>query len=135
MSDPFDTAPRPSVGDLLGQVTKDLSALLRQEVDLAKAELKDTATQAARGGALYAGATVGAHCALLFASIALWWAAGEAMGHGWSALVVAGLWAAVAAVLAVHARAQTRRVEGLPRTADTVKKIPHAMRGHEEKHS
>jgi len=32
-------------------------------------------------------------------------------------------------------KAETKRVGGLPQTTDTVKKIPNALHGHEEKNS
>ena len=38
----------------------------------------------------------------------------------------------IAAVLAVHGRGELRRVQGVPRTAETVKKIPNALKGDEE---
>ncbi|WP_456846381.1 phage holin family protein [Cellulomonas sp. P5_C6] len=136
MSDPWDAPPRQSVGDLLGDVTRDISTLLRQEVELAKAEVRQSAKQAAKGGSLYAGAAVAGHFVLLFLSVALWWALGDAMdSFAWSAVVVAVLWAVIGAVLAARGRAESKRVAGLPQTADTVKKIPNALQGHEEKNS
>jgi hypothetical protein len=136
MTEPLDAPPRQSVGDLLSDVTRDLSTLLRQEVELAKAEVTQSAKQAAKGGSMFAGAAVAAHVVLLFLSVALWWALGEAMDSlAWSAVIVAALWAVVAAVLASRGRAESKRVAGLPRTTDTVKKIPNALQGHEEKNS
>lgn len=133
-----DTAPnsapeRASVGDLLGEVTRDVSTLLRQEVELAKAEVRQSAQQAVKGGSLFAGAAVGGHMVLLFLSIALWWALGDAWGRAWSGVVVAVVWGVIAAVLALRGRAEARRVKGLPHTADSVRKIPNALQGHEEK--
>ena len=134
MTEPLDAPPRQSVGDLLGDVTRDLSTLLRQEVELAKAEVRQSATQAARSGSMFAGAAVAGHFVLLFLSVALWWALGDAMDSwAWSAVIVAVIWAVVAAALAVRGRAEARRVAGLPQTTDTVKKIPNALHGHEEK--
>ena len=69
---------------------------------------------------------------LLFLSISLWWALGNSMGHGWSALLVAAVWAVVAAVLAVVGRKEFAAIRGLDRTAETVKKIPNAVKGNEE---
>ncbi|RHA44440.1 phage holin family protein [Cellulomonas rhizosphaerae] len=128
-----DAPPRASVGDLLGEVTRDLSTLLRQEVELAKAEAKQSAQQAAKGGSMFAGAALAGHMVLLFASIALWWALGNAMGRSWAALVCTVVWAVIGAVLFVRGKAEARRVKGLPRTAESVKKIPNALQGHEEK--
>lgn len=124
-----------SVGDLLGEVTRDLSTLMRQEVELAKAEARESAKQAAKGGSMYAGAGVAGHMVLLFLSVALWWGLGNATGWGWSALIVAAVWLVVALVLYTRGRAESRRVRGMPQTADSVKKIPHALQGHEEKNA
>ncbi|WP_456845283.1 phage holin family protein [Cellulomonas sp. P5_C6] len=136
MTEPLDAPPRQSVGDLLGDVTRDLSTLLHQEVELAKAEARQSAKAAAKGGSMYAGAAVAGHFVLLFLSIALWWALGDALDSwGWSAVIVAAVWAIVAAVLAARGRAESQRVAGLPRTTESVKKIPNALQGHEEKNA
>ena len=42
-----------SVGNLLGRVTSDLSTLMRQEVELAKVEIKEEATKAGRAAACW----------------------------------------------------------------------------------
>ena len=70
---------------------------------------------------------------LLFASIALWWAIGAATGLGWSAVIVAIIWGIIAAVLAAMGRKSLRDIRGLPKTADTVKRIPDALKGNEIK--
>ena len=67
-------AANTSLGDLLGEVTRDLSTLIRQEMALAKAELKESAGKAAKGAGMLGGAAYGAGMAVLFLSIALWWA-------------------------------------------------------------
>ncbi len=131
-SEAHQKADNASLGELLGDVTRDLSTLMRQEVELAKAELKQSATRAGKGGGMLAGAGVAGHFVLLFLSIALWWALGNAIGRGWSALVVAVIWAIVAAILAAMGRSEMKKVRGLDRTADSVKKIPPALKGHEE---
>ncbi|GIF77768.1 phage holin family protein [Asanoa siamensis] len=117
-----------SFGDLMGEVTRDLSTLVRQEVDLAKAELKQEATKAGKAAGMYGGAGFAGYMVLLFASIALWWALSNVMDQGWAALIVAVLWAVVGAVLYVVARGQMREVRGMPRTAETVKEIPPALK-------
>jgi hypothetical protein len=125
-----DGGDRPSIGDLIGAVTQDLSALVRQEVELAKAEISQSAKRAGRGTGMLAGAGVAGHFVLAFLSVALWW--GLPIGKAWSAVVVALIWAVIAAVLAVRGRGELRRVKGAPRTAETVKKIPNALKGDEE---
>ena len=124
-----------SLGDLVGNVSRDISTLMRQEVELAKAEVKQSAQRAGKGAGMFGGAGVAGHMVLVFLSLALWWALGTLMGLGWSGLVVAGVWAVIAAVLALMGRSQLQSIEGIPQTADTVKKIPDALRGHEERNS
>jgi hypothetical protein len=124
---------QPSLGELVAEVSRDLSTLVRQEAELAKAEMKQSAQRAGKGAGMLGGAGVAGHFVLLFLSIALWWGLGTVMGWGWSAVVVAVVWAVVAAVLAVMGRKELRAVEGMPQTTDSVKKIPHALQGHEEK--
>lgn len=123
---------RPSLGSLIAEISEDVSTLMRQEVALAKAEVADSAKKAGLGAGMVTGAAVAGHFALLFVSIALWWGLGALINRGWSAVVVAILWGAVAAVLAVRGRAEVRKVRGVPRTAESLKKIPSALRGHEE---
>jgi len=116
-----------SLGDLLGEVTRDLSTLMRQEVELAKAEAKQSATKAGRGGGMLAGAGVAGHFVLLFLSIALWHALGELVGLGWSAVVVAVLWGITAAVLAAKGRKELKAIKGMPQTAETLQEIPPTL--------
>ena len=136
MSSPFGpTMPaadsRASVGELFSEVAEDLSTLMRQEVELAKAEVRESATRAGKGAGLLAGAGISGHMVLLFASVAAWWGIGDATGRGWAALIVAGIWLIIAAVLALIGRREISAVQGVPQTAETVKQIPNAVRGNE----
>ncbi|MCU1508497.1 MAG: phage holin family protein [Glaciihabitans sp.] len=128
---PSDKAAQNSLGELLSEVSRDFSTLMRQEVELAKAELRDSAKKAGRGGGMVGGAAIAAHMALLFLSIALWWGLGDAIGRGWSALIVAVIYAIAAAILAVVGRRALASIRGLPQTADTVKQIPNALKPEE----
>ena len=128
---------RPSLGTLLSEVTADLSTLFRQEVALAKAEAAQSAKKAGKGAGLLSGAGVAGHFVLLFLSLALMFALSDLFGEpddnlGIAALIVAVLWGVVAAILALKGKKEVQEVQGLPKTADTVKKIPPALKGHEE---
>lgn len=131
---PDTGSERPSLGTLLGDISQDLSTLMRQEVALAKAEIAQSGKQAGKGAGMLSGAAVAGYLAVLFLSIAVWWGLGAVITRGWSAVVVALLWGAVAAVLAQRGRTELKRVTGVPRTTETVKKIPEALKGHEEAH-
>src|SRR3954468_16194323 len=140
MSSPADTGPPPgqsagdrSLGELISEVTQDLSTLMRQELELAKAELQQSASRAGKGAGMLGGAGVAGYFVVLFLSIALWWAIGSATGLGWSALIVAVIWAVIAAVLVSVGRKELRNVRGMPKTTATVKKIPDALKGNEDR--
>ncbi|WP_457947921.1 phage holin family protein [Pseudarthrobacter sp. alpha12b] len=121
-------ADNASLGDLLGDVTRDLSTLMRQEVELAKAELKQSTSRAGKGAGMLAGAGIGGHFVLLFLSLALMWALGAIMALGWSALIVAVIWAIIAAVLASIGRKELKQIKGLPQTGETLSEIPPTLK-------
>jgi hypothetical protein len=123
--------PLSSLGDVVADIAKDMSTLVRQETELAKAELRESAKRAGKGSGLIGGAGLAGWFVLLFLSIALWWAIGDALGLGWSAVIVAVLWGVIAAVLYTMGRGELKRVQGMPKTAETAKHIPDAMKGNE----
>jgi hypothetical protein len=118
------------VGELIGNVTRDLSTLVRQELALARAELRQEATTTGKAAGALGAAGVAAFLAVLFASLALWSGLSHLMDAGWAALVVAVLWGIGAAALAVTGRARLRDVRPTPeRTVDTLNSVPDALRG------
>ncbi|MGN6415042.1 phage holin family protein [Flexivirga sp.] len=131
-SESHERGSTESLGELVGDISRDLSTLMRQEVELAKAELKAEATKAGKGAGMLAGAGFAGYMVLLFASIALWWALANVMDQGWAALIVAGVWAVIAAVLAVTGRSRLRTVHPVPeRTIDTIQEVPDALKGQD----
>ncbi|KNH11091.1 hypothetical protein ACU18_18930, partial [Arthrobacter sp. ZBG10] len=121
-------ADTTSLGELLGDVTKDLSTLMRQEVELAKAELKQSATRAGKGSGMLAGAGVAGHFVLIFLSLGLMFALGALMPLGWAAVIVAVLWGVIAAVLASMGRKELKQIKGLPQTTETLSEIPPTLK-------
>lgn len=140
MSSPADLPPTEAhlkaesvpLGELLSDLTRDVSTLMRQEVELAKVELKESATKAGKGAGMMAGAAWAGHLTVLFLSLALWWALGQLIGLGWSAVVVAVIWGIVAGVLASMGRKELNTIKGMPRTAETVKEIPPTFKPNTE---
>jgi uncharacterized membrane protein YqjE len=111
-----------STGELLKQLSQETSTLVRQELELARAELSDRGRRAGAGAGLFGGAgamglvTLGALTAFLIAvldtGMRLWLAA----------LVVAVVEAAITAVLAMRGRDRIKEATPpAPQTVDTVK--------------
>jgi len=134
------TAPRSplqaddgrSIGLVLADITANISTLLRQEVALAKAELRQSGTQAGKGIGLLGGAGVAGLLLLVFLSVSAWWGLGQYIRNEWSALVVAAVWAIIALILFLAGKAELKRIRGLPTTTETLSKVPPALKGHEE---
>jgi Putative Actinobacterial Holin-X, holin superfamily III len=128
-----DGRPDPSstsVGALISEVTNDLSTLMRQELELAKAELKQEASKTGKAAGMLGAAGFAGYMVALFLSIALWWALANGMDEGWAALIVAAIWAVVGAVLFAVGRKRMRDVNPKPeRTVQTLKEVPDALKG------
>ncbi|MGC4808594.1 phage holin family protein [Micromonospora sp. DT233] len=121
-----------SLGDLMRQVTTDLSTLMRQEVELAKAEIRQEGKKAGKAAGLFGGAGFGGYMVALFLSLALWAGLSNVMDAGWAGLIVAVIWAAIAAVLYSMAKKNAQHVRGLRQTNDSVQRIPDALKPHPE---
>jgi putative superfamily III holin-X len=122
-----------SIGEAFGEVTRDLSVLVQQELALAKAEVRQAVTRAGQAVGMFAGAAVAAFLFVVFLSLALWVAISDRTGPGWGAVIVAAIWLIAGAVLFVVARGQLKKVSGLPQTTETVRQVPNALKGHEER--
>jgi uncharacterized membrane protein YqjE len=117
-TEPADT----SVGELIGNISNDLSQLFRQEVELAKAELKQEATKAGKAAGMLGGAGFAGYLAVVLLSFALVFALANVMDAGWAALIVAVIWGIIGAVLYVLGRNRLKTVDPMPhRTVDTIK--------------
>jgi uncharacterized membrane protein YqjE len=110
-------------GELVKQLSNQVSTLVRQEVELAKAEAAEKGKKAGVAAGMLGGAgvagllTLGSLTAFLILVLAL------AIPAWASALLVTALWAAVAGVLALQGRNKLREM-GKPvpeKTVETVK--------------
>lgn len=112
-----------SLGDIVGDISTDLSTLVRQEMELARTELKQEAAKAGKGAGMLGGAGVAGLLTLWFLSLALFWMLHDLwMDPGWAALIVAALWGIVAAVLAMRGRQELKEAEPqLPKTQQSLK--------------
>ena len=98
-----------SVGELLRQLSQETTTLVKQELDLAKAEMSEKGRQAGVGAGLFGGAGVSGLLALIFLSLAIV-AAIDTATYAWlAALSVGVLWAVAAAVLALQGREKVQQ--------------------------
>lgn len=125
-------AKNESAGELFSRLANNLSALMRQEFALAKAEATDSAKRAGTGIGMMIGGAVAALMLLLFLSTALMWALGSTMHLGWAAFIVALIWAIIGAVLAWLGKKKLDEIRGLPQTQETIQDIPPTVNPKEQ---
>ncbi|MCB5178215.1 phage holin family protein [Streptomyces antimicrobicus] len=115
-------AREPSIGDLIGDIGSDLSQLVRDEIELAKAEIKQEASKAGKAVGMLGGAGYAGHLALLLGSLTVVFALAHVMDVAWAALIVTAVWAVVGAVLYATGRKRLRTVNLKPeQTVETLK--------------
>ena len=116
-----DTDQR-SLGEVVSDLSTDLSTLMKQEVQLAKVELKDEASKVGKGAGMLGGAGLAGWFVLLFLSLALTFLLDNWLPVEAAALITAGIWAVVAAVLAVIGRKELQEANPqLPQTQQSLK--------------
>lgn len=111
-----------TIGELVATASRDVSLLLRQEVELAKTEVKVAAKSAGLGAAFMAVAGVLG----FFAFLAITIAAGEGLhaagiGRAYAFLIVAGAYLMVAGLLALFGIGRLKKVRPPKRAMQTVK--------------
>ncbi len=111
-----------SLGEIVQALTQDTTTLLKQELELAKVELKAEATRAGKGAGMVGGAGLAGYLVLLFLSFTLMFGLDTVLPLWAAALITAGVWAVVAALLAVTGRTALKKANPqLPKTQQTLK--------------
>jgi len=110
-----------SLGDLVALAAKDVSQLIRYEIDLAKTELKDDVQRVGLAAALGGVAAFVACLVLVLLSIALAFGLVALGIWTWAAfLIVAGAYVVFAVLALGIAYLRLRRLSGLKKTRQTV---------------
>ncbi|WP_232303795.1 phage holin family protein [Pseudofrankia sp. DC12] len=113
---------RRGAGALMSDVASDMSMLVRQEVDLAKAEIRQSAVRAGKGAGMFGGAAGAGVFAVLFLLLAAMFGLSEVMALGWAALIIGALLVVSAAALALIGRANVKKAHAKPaQTVETLK--------------
>ena len=113
--------PDKSLGDLIGELTSEFSALVSTHIDLAKVEIKQDVKAAGKAGVMFGGAGVAALLALIMVSSAAAWGLAEFMAVGWAFLIVGAVWAIATAVLAMSGKKQVDDMD--PGPQQTIQEI------------
>jgi hypothetical protein len=121
----------PSLGQLFAAASRDLTALVHNEIELAKAELRSDAKHAAIGGAFFG---VGGYLALL-ASVLLSIAAAYGLvalglAPGWAFLIIGGAYLLLAGLFVLVGKRQVTRVKPPERTIRSTKQSIAALKGN-----
>lgn len=90
----------PTIGKLVADASRDLSSLVRNEIALAKSELKISLRAGGTGAGLFAGAAFIALLAIIMFSVALaYFISMTGLHLAWCFLIVFGLYLLIAALL------------------------------------
>jgi len=110
------------IGELISEITSDLSRLFQQEVALAKAEMKVEAKKAGKASAMFGAAGLAGLMVVILVSFAIVYALDAVMPQGWAALIVAAVWAIIGAVLFLRGRKEMATLDPVPhQTVETLK--------------
>jgi len=111
-----------SLSELLSEVTGELATLFRKEVELAKVETSEQVSRAAKAGAMLGAAGVVGFLALILFAFAAAWGLAAVLPNGLAFLIVAVVFAVVAAALASAGKKKIASVNPVPdKTVQTLK--------------
>ena len=129
---PEVTAPSTSdatVGRLFADASRDLSALVRSEIELAKAELKISVTSGGLGTVfLLIAAFLGLLLIIMLSITLAYFLTMTGMHAAWAFLIVSGLYVLTIVGLCVGAYFMFRRIRAPEKTIATAKAIPAALK-------
>jgi hypothetical protein len=119
--------PEPSsvekpIGELIADMTSQVTALLRKELEMATIELRDELKQAAKAGGMLSGAALSGYLAMLFGSFALAWFLDRKLPRWFAFGLVAALHGTAAATLLKRGHEEIKQVDPVPtQTIETLK--------------
>jgi hypothetical protein len=116
-----DLRERP-FGDLIQQLAKETSTLVRQEIELAKAEVSEKGRQAGKGVGMFGAAGIVGLLALGALTAAAIFALDLAVAGWLAALIVAAVYGVAAGLLALAGKGRVQEATPpAPQTVETVK--------------
>ncbi len=122
----------PTIGRLIKDAQTDLSTLIRKEIQLAKAELKVSATAGGAGIGLLLGAVFILVLAIIMLSVAIAYFInwnGDGLSLHWAFLIVFGAYVLLAALLAYLGVRRFKKVKAPEKAIAQGREIPQALKG------
>jgi len=119
----------PTIGKLVVEASRDISALVRSEIQLAKSELSVSVKTGGISIALFAAAAFLLLLAVVMGSIAIaYFVHMSGLDLAWCFLIVFGAYALVAALLALIGYRKVRKVRAPERAIAQAKQFPSALK-------
>ena len=114
--------PQQTLGQLFAEASRDLSTLVHDEIELAKAEIRRDVKNGVTGGAMFGAAGFVAVLAVILLSIAAAYGLVALGLHpGWAFLIVAGVYLLAAVLFALMGKRSVSKVGPPQRTIRTSK--------------
>lgn len=106
-----------SIGQLVADLSADVSSIFRSEIELAKVEIKHDVTHAGKGAGMFVGAAVFGAYGFGLLLLGLAWVIAIWLPVWAGLLIVAGVLFLVAAILGLMGKGQVTKVKGKPQKA------------------
>lgn len=120
----------PTIGRLVADASRDISALVQSEIKLAKSELKVSAKAGGVGaGLLLVSAFFGLLIIILLSITAAYFIVMAGLDPAWAFLIVSGFYILLAAVFIVIGIRLLKKIRAPEQTIKTAKEIPAALKG------
>lgn len=120
----------PTIGRLVADASRDISALVQSEIALAKSEIKVSAKAGGIGAALLAVAAFFGMLIIILGSFTVaYFLTMTGMHVAWAFLIVTGAYVVLAAVLVLIGIVKLKKIRAPEKTIATAKEIPTAFKG------
>jgi hypothetical protein len=132
MTQQSGTDTEPTIGRLVAEASRDISALVSKEIELAKSELKVSVTNGGIGIALFAAAGFLLVLAVIMFSVALAYLIhwnGSGLDLQWAFLIVFAFYVLLAVLLVLIGVKKVKQVKAPERAIAQGREIPKAFKG------
>ena len=120
----------PTIGRLVADASRDISALVQSEIKLAKSELRFSLKAGGIGAGLLAVAAFFGLLIIILLSISgAYFLTMTGLDPAWAFLIVAGVYVVLTILAVILGVVLIKKIRAPQRTIDTAKEIPAALKG------